>query len=71
MKPEKKGGQKGRSALPATPPPQKGRIGYRPEKMQPIEFPEIPEILLPDLPPQIPENVKAGSQEGGDLYVEA
>ena len=70
-KPEKKGGQKGRSALPATPPPQKGRIGYRPGKMQPMGFPEIPEILLPDLSPQIPENVKAGSQEGGDLYVEA
>ena len=32
---------------------------------------EPPEILLPDLPPQIPENAGSGSQKGGDLYAEA
>lgn len=71
LKPEKKGGQQDWTALPATPPLQKGRIGYRSEKTQQKGFPEIPELLLPDLSPQIPKNAEAGSQEGGDLYVEA
>ena len=71
MKPEKKGGQKGRSALPATPPPQKGRIGYR--FMQPDQkaFPDIPEILLPELSRQIQKNADIRKREGGENYGEA
>ena len=68
LEPEKKGGQQSRTVLANTALPKEGRIGQRAKRMHRME---PPEILLPDLPLQIPENVGAGSQEGGDLYAEA
>ena len=65
---EKKGGQQCRTVLANPALPKEGRIGQRAKRMHRME---PPEILLPDLPPQIPDNAEAGSQEGGDLYAEA
>lgn len=68
LEPEKKGGQQSRTVLANTALPKEGRIEQRAKRMHRME---PPEILLPDLPPQIPDNAEAGSQEGGDLYAEA
>lgn len=68
MEPEKKVGQQNRTRLSNTALPKEGRIGQRAKRMHRME---PPEIYLPDLPPQIPENAGAGNQEGGDLYAKA
>ena len=68
LEPEKKGGQQSRTVLANTALPKEGRIGQRAKRMHRME---PPEILLPDLPSQIPEDAGVGSREGGDLYAEA
>ena len=68
LEPEKKGGQQRRTVLANTALPKEGRTGQRAKRRHRMD---PPEILLPDLPPQIPDNAGAGSQEGGDLYAEA
>ena len=68
LEPEKKGGQQRRTVLANTALPKEGRTGQRAKRRHRMD---PPEILLPDLPPQIPDNAGAGSQEGGDLYDEA
>ena len=65
---EKKAGQQNRTILANSALSKVGRIGQRTKRMHRME---PPEILLPDLPSQIPEDAGAGSQEGGDLYAEA
>ena len=68
LEPEKKTGQQHRTVLANTALPKESRTGQRAKRMHKME---PPEILLPDLPPQVPENPGTGSQEGGDLYAEA
>ena len=67
LEPEKKAGQPSRAILANTALPKEGRIGQRAKRMHRME---PPEILLPDLLSQIPEDAGVGSQEGGDLYAE-
>ena len=64
---EKKAGQQNRTILANSALSKVGRIGQRTKRMHRME---PPEILLPNLSWQIPENTKARTQEGGDLYVE-
>src|SRR5699024_5550525 len=68
LEPDEKGGQQSRTVLANTALPKEGRIGQRAKRMHSME---PPEILLPDLPPQIQDNAEPGNQAGGDLYAEA